>query len=106
MMTFTAAPKAAIALETISTPFCVLVRYATNDPSATTMAPIPVDMSATFKIFIAVDRRLVETAAAFWVPESVLAADAPSKYPSLIFTNSFFTSDKYPFKPERAVTEL
>ena len=65
--TLTVAPIPAIALLTISAPFCVFVKNTTTEPKATTSAPIPVLIKATFKNFIAFVNPLEAIAAAFWL---------------------------------------
>ena len=59
------APKEDITLERNSVPFCVLANHATNEPNKTTIAPIPVEISASFNTFKAADNKLLVIAAVF-----------------------------------------
>ncbi|MNY46671.1 hypothetical protein D3C86_1818740 [compost metagenome] len=58
----------------------LLERYATNEPSNTTIAPIPVPINATFRSFIEPPSKLDAIAAAFCDP-------AKSSVPAAAFFN-------------------
>ena len=52
-------------LRNLSDPACVLANAAINEPKATTIAPIPVEINATFKIFKALEKPPEAVEAAF-----------------------------------------